>query len=164
MKSKTAVSAAAAVLIVAAVAFAASAGPPGHGFEGRGMKGKPGGLQAFLDLNLAEAQQVQMREIIGKYENERERLREGMMEARKNISTVLRSSAFNEEEARKAFRKASAIREETFVMRARMMAELKAVLTPEQQQRLKDRRTRRLERMKSRFEAWTEKPAEQGRD
>jgi len=160
MKSKNVVTAAVAVLIIGAVAFAASAGPPGRGFGGRGMKGKLGGLQAFLDLNLAEAQQVQMREIIGKYENERERLRENVMEAGKNISTVLRSATFNEEEARKAFRKASAIREEIFVMRARMMAELKAVLTPEQQQNLKDRRTRRLERMKSRLETWSEKAAE----
>jgi hypothetical protein len=45
-------------------------------------------------------------------------------------------------------------------LRAKMTAELKAVLAPEQQQNRKDRRARRLERMKSGLEARTEKPAE----
>jgi Spy/CpxP family protein refolding chaperone len=127
----------------------------GHGF-GPGLAG----LKIFLELKPSESQQVEMMNIFTKYRNEEKSLRESMVEARKNISTALDAEKFNEEQAREAFRKSSAVREELFVLRARMMSELKAVLTAEQAELLKDRKARRIERIKHRFDALLESGSE----
>ena len=90
------------------------------------------GLRNFLELKLSDSQQAEMVNIITKYQDQRESLRSSMMEARNGLQAVLEAEQFNEEQARKAFQKASALREEMFVVRGKMMGELKAVLTPEQ--------------------------------
>ena len=140
-----------AVSMVLALAFTAEARPFGPGHKGRGMRGDLGGLKMLLELKLSDTQQAQMTNIINKYQKERETLRDTTMQARKNLSAVLRAEQFNEEQARKAFREASAARENMFVSRAKMMAELKAVLTPEQLESLKERKAQRIERMRHRF-------------
>jgi protein CpxP len=157
MKSTKAWAVVAAVSMAFALAFAAEARPFGHK---RGMKSGLGGLKGFLELKLSEAQQGEMMKIINKYEPDREGLRNGMMEARRNLRAVLRAEPFNEGAARKAFREASAMREEIFVLRAKMMTELKAVLTPEQKELIKERRGQRAEKMKQRLETWLENPGQ----
>jgi len=149
MKSTKAWAVVAAISVVFALAFAAEARPFG---PKRGMK-------CFLELKLSEAQQGEMMNIINKYQPEREGLRDRMMEARRNLRAVLRAEPFNEGEARKAFREASVMREEMFILRARMMTELRAVLTPEQKELIQKRRAQRAERMKQRLETWFEKPS-----
>jgi len=101
-----------------------------------------------------------MMNIINKYQPEREGLRNRMMEARRNLRAVLRAEPFNEGGARKAFREASVMREEMFILRARMMTELRAVLTPEQKELIQERRAQRAERMKQRLETWFENPSQ----
>ena len=101
-----------------------------------------------------------MMNIINKYQPEKEGLRNRMMEARRNLRAVLRAESFNEGEARKAFREASATREEMFVLRAKVMTELTAVLTPEQKELIKERRGQRAEKMKERLETWLENPSQ----
>ena len=147
-----------AVSMVLAFAFTTDARSFGPGLKGGGMRAGLRGLRAFLELKLSDAQQVEMMNIINKYRDEREGLRDGMMEARKNLLAVLRAEPFNEEGAREAFRKASSVREEMFILRAKMISELKTILTPEQQELLKERRAQRLERFKKRFETWAENP------
>jgi Spy/CpxP family protein refolding chaperone len=124
------------------------------------MKIGAGGLKGFLELNLSEAQQGEMMNIINKYQPEKEGLRNRMMEVRRNLRAVLRAESFNEGEARKAFREASATREEMFVLRAKIMTELRAVLTPEQKELIKERRGQRAEKMKERLETWLENPSQ----
>lgn len=143
--------------MVYALALAAEARPFG---PNRGIRPDLGGLKAFLQLKLSDSQQMQMMNILNKYQTDRESLRNSIMEARKNLSAVLRAEKFNNEHARKAFREASVVREEMFVLKAKMMAELKAVLTPEQREFLKDRRTQRMGRLRHRFDTWLENKAE----
>ena len=157
MKSTKAWAVVAAVSMAFAIAFAAEARPFG---PKRGMKIGSGGLKGFLELNLSEAQQGEMMNIINKYQPENEGLRNRMMEARRNLRAVLRAESFNEGEARKAFREASATREEMFVLRAKIMTELEAVLTPEQKELIKERRGQRAEKMKERLETWLENPSQ----
>ena len=144
--------------MVYALALAAEARPfgPNRG----GIRPDLGGLKAFLQLKLSDSQQMQMMNILNKYQTDRESLRNSIMEARKNLSAVLRAEKFNNEHARKAFREASVVREEMFVLKAKMMAELKAVLTPEQREFLKDRRTQRMGRLRHRFDTWLENKAD----
>lgn len=87
-----------------------------------------------------------------KYENERESLGE----ARESLIKVLKTEQFNEDEIRNALRRAAPIREELLVMRVKMMAELKTVLTPEQLQLLEERKAQRIERLKGRIGPWLE--------
>lgn len=145
----------ASVSVVFALAFAAEARPFG---PKRGMGPGLGGLKAFLELKLSEVQQREMMNIIDKYQPEKEGLRVRMMEARKNLRGVMRAEPFNEADARKAFGEASSIREEMFVLRAKMMTEMRAVLTPEQKELLKERRAQRAEKMKHRLDTWLENP------
>jgi Spy/CpxP family protein refolding chaperone len=138
--------------MIFALAFAAEGKPFDHHLKSRAIRGDLGGLRAFLELKLSDSQQGAMMNIINKYQNERQTLRNSIMETSKNLSVVLQAEQFNEEHARKAFREASAVREELFVLNAKMRAELKAVLTPEQRAFLKERKAQRMERMRHRFD------------
>jgi Spy/CpxP family protein refolding chaperone len=149
MKSKALMTGLAAASMVLALALGVQARPFGPGFDDRGMEARAWGLKAFLELKLSDEQQAQVLNIINKYENEKERFRGSMVKARKDIAAALKEATFNEDNARKAFREASALREEMFVLRAKMMSELKAVLTPEQLQLLQERKAQRYEKMKA---------------
>ena len=86
-----------------------------------------------------------------KYDSERGSLKESLREANKNIARVLESDQPDEAEIRNALRRVAPIKEELFVMRVKMMAELKKVLTPKQLQLLERRKGHRLGREKARF-------------
>lgn len=146
-----------AVSMAFALAFAAEARPFGRK---PGIKSGLWGLKGLLELKLSAAQQEEMLNIINKYQPEREGLRNRMMESRRNLRAVMHAEPFNEGEARKAFREASATREDIFVLGAKMMSELKAVLTPEQKQFIKERREQRAEKRKERLETWLENPSQ----
>jgi Spy/CpxP family protein refolding chaperone len=157
MNSKKVLTVMAAVLMVFALAFTAEARRFGHN---QGMKGNLGGLRLLLQLKLSDAQQTEMMNILNKYQSEREALWHSMREARKGVAAVLRAEPFNEKEAREAFKKAANIKEDMFMLRAKMMTELKAVLTPEQVELLKERRAQRLERTRYSLANPFENPSE----
>jgi Spy/CpxP family protein refolding chaperone len=50
--------------------------------------------------------------------------------------------------------------EELFVLRAKMMAELRTVLNPEQIELLRERRAQRTEKMRNRLETWLQNRSE----
>ena len=52
------------------------------------------------------------------------------------------------------------MKEELFVLRAKMMAELRAVLNPEQIELLRERRAQRTEKMRNRLETWLQNRGE----
>jgi Spy/CpxP family protein refolding chaperone len=83
-----------------------------------------------------------MLKIMDKYKEERESLWERMRRARANMRNVIRLEKLDENALRKAFRESSSVREEIFVLGARMRAELKTVLTPEQLKIIKERRSK----------------------
>ena len=137
--------------IVFAGAVAVQAGHFGRHHRPYGMTG-PGfrGLKTMIQLNLSDAQKSKILSIIEKYENERMSLKRSLREARENCARALETEPFNEAEVRNALRQTAPIREELLVMRLKMMAELKTVLTPEQRQLFKNLRAQRFERLKAR--------------
>lgn len=158
MKAKQTWGMIAAVLMIFAMGFSAEARSFGPGFGSGGMGGGLGGLKALLELKLSDSQQAQMMNILTTYQDQREGLRNDMGEARKNLLRVTGLTPFNEEEARKAFEGTSRIREEMFVLKAKMRSELKAVLTPEQLELVKERKIQSLEKIRHRLDAWPENP------
>jgi Spy/CpxP family protein refolding chaperone len=150
----------AAVLMILAVAFGAQAGPFGPGHRGHGLSGTFDGLKAFLELKLTDAQQTALMNVMNKYQDQMENLRGEMKEAGSGVRALLEAPVFDEQEARKAFRAASAVREDLFVLRAKMLAEMKGLLTPEQLELFKERRAERFERLRQGLTALSEVPGE----
>jgi Spy/CpxP family protein refolding chaperone len=156
MKSK-ALTAALALTIVLAGAFAADAM---HFGRHSGFKGVMGsrilGLKTLIQLNLSDSQKSRILSIIEKYETDIESAKNNLREARHNIRAALQAGEFNENEIRNAYRQAAPIKEELLVMGAKMKAEMKTVLTPEQLQVLEERKAERIEDMRGRFDRWFE--------
>ena len=143
--------------IVFAGAVVVQAGHFGRHYRPYGMMG-PGlrGLKTMIQLNLSDAQKSEIISIIEKYENEGRSLKRSLREARENCARVLETEPFNEAEVRNALRQTAPIREELLVMRLKMMAELKTVLTAEQRRLFKNLRGKRFERLKARGGTWPE--------
>jgi Spy/CpxP family protein refolding chaperone len=145
------------IVLVGAVATIAGVFPGHH----RGTKGfRLPGLRTFIELNLSDSQKSQVLNILEKYQRERQDTVDSLLEARKHLSTVIHAEEFNEDDVRKAHRKVSSIEEEVFVSRARMMAELRAVLNPEQIDLLRERRAHRTEKIRGRLETWLQNRVE----
>jgi Spy/CpxP family protein refolding chaperone len=105
----------------------------------------PMNLKNFLELNLSEEQRT---ELLGILEDARERsreLREGSREAMKALRIAMQVETFDEMEIREAFRKSQVFREELFVLRVKMINDIRKVLTDEQRARLKKKRDMRQE-------------------
>ena len=109
------------------------------------------GLKTFIQLKLTPEQQSQILGILEKYDNQRQSIKESLREAKRNLARVLQAEQPDENEIRDALRQAAPIREKLLVMRVRMMAELKTVLTPEQLQLLEERKSHRFEGRKARI-------------
>jgi Spy/CpxP family protein refolding chaperone len=156
MKSKVLI-AGLALTIVLAGAYAVDAMHSGRrsGFTGA-MGSRILGLKTLIELNLSDSQKSQLLAIIDKYEKDMEIARNSLREARHNIRTILKAGELNEYDLRNACRQAAPIKEDLLVMGAKMKAELKTVLTPEQLQLLEERKAQRMkqyrDRLDSRFE------------
>jgi Spy/CpxP family protein refolding chaperone len=144
MKTRNALTVILAALVVLALAFSAEAKPFGPAFGNREAGGALDALQTFLALKLTNVQQEQLQGIIAKYQVQEKELRAKMLDTRRNNWMALNATQFDEATARAAFQKGSSIREDMFILRAKMMAELKSVLTPEQLNLLKERRAERF--------------------
>jgi Spy/CpxP family protein refolding chaperone len=120
-----------------------------HGFQG--MMG-PGfhGLKTLIQLDLSDSQKSEIMSILEKYDNETANLKESLRETRKNLARVLDTDQADENQIRSALRQAAPIKEELIVMRVKMLAELKKVLTPEQLQLLNRGKAHRIDRRKTR--------------
>lgn len=117
---------------------------------GRGLMG----LKTLIALDLADDQKSKIMEIIEKYQDQRQRTKNSLFDAKKTLADALHTEEFNEDAIRNAHRQISSIKEEMLVSRAKMMAEMKTVLTPEQIELLEERRSQRIEKFKNRFDNW----------
>ena len=140
------------LLILFSLSAEAVDGPFGRGgrtpLTGSGIMG----LKTFIALDLSGAQKTELLAIIEAFEAYRDTVRGSLREARENLSMALQAEIFNEYQVRGEFHRAASIREDLFIQRVKMMAELKSILTPEQRERLKERKALRIERMKDRFQ------------
>jgi Spy/CpxP family protein refolding chaperone len=134
-----------AALFVLAVVFAVTPEVKAENFCPKppipDMKGGPGrgplDLEFFLEFKLSDSQQAEMTKIMNKYQDEEKRLKNNMMESRKNLMSVMHTEPFYEAAARKAFRNTSTVEEDVFILRAKMMDELNSVLNSKQKEMLK---------------------------
>jgi Spy/CpxP family protein refolding chaperone len=110
------------------------------GFAAEASQGHGGGLYALktlLELNLSPTQQSQISSIFGKYDLKS--VRSNLWQARKDLRTSL-SQASSEDSidgiVSAYLTKVAPLQQQMLTMRAKMMYEIKAVLTPEQLQLL----------------------------
>lgn len=108
----------------------------------RGMMG----MNMLEDLNLSDAQREQVQAIITRYRDQRENSADDHHKTmRETMFSVIFDDQFDEGKIREAFRKSSADREEMVVQKAKMIAEIKTVLDPEQVELLKERKAQMME-------------------
>lgn len=135
-----------------ATAVVVEAGHFGRHHGQFGMMGPQfSGLKTLIELKLTPEQQSQILAILEKYDNQRQSLKGNLREARRNLARVLQAEQPDVDEIRNALSQAAPFKEELLVMRVKMMAELKTVLTPEQLQLLKERKSHRFEGRKARI-------------
>ena len=148
MRSRTIVIAAFVLAIVFAVSSVAMA--RGFGKSDKGYHSRQGlmGLRTVMELNLSDSQKDQALKIMEKYQNNRAEVRESLIKERDSLRTAIQADEFNEGNTREVFQKASSIREDMFIERAKMMTEMKKILTPDQIKVLNERKAERLEKMK----------------
>jgi len=160
MKTKRNLVVGLAVAVVLGGALVAAAGVfPGHHRRG-GLGVGVMGLKTLIELNLSDSQKNQVLEILDRYQQERRDTAERLLDARKDLATAAHAEEFDENDIRRAFRQASSIQEELFVLRTKMMVELKAVLNSEQIELLRDRRSQRTEKMRGSLETWIQNRGE----
>jgi Spy/CpxP family protein refolding chaperone len=123
---------------------------PGFGMHGgmhRGMHRGMMGMNMFMDLNLSDAQKEKVQAIITKYRDQREDTADELHKTmRETMFDAIFAEEFDEAKVRKAFQESSTTREEMVVQKAKMIAEIKTVLDPEQVELLKERKTQMMEK------------------
>ena len=113
----------------------------------QGMHGGMMGMNMFMDLNLSDAQKDQVQAIITKYRDQRENTADELHKTmRETMFDAMFAEEFNEEKLREAFRESSEAREEMVVQKAKMIAEIKTILDPEQVKLLKERKAQMVEK------------------
>ena len=143
MMAKRIMTLAASLLFVFAVALTAQAGMPGMG---HGMFP----FKALMDLDLTDAQKGQISEILKKYEAQQEEAQKKMEEIRNIMEPALTAQEFNEANLRLACEQAAPVIEDLVVLKARIMSEIRGVLTPEQVKILEERREKMKGKMQKR--------------
>lgn len=155
----TAVIAAAGAVAALGVAQAGGGrGPGGYGFGGPGFAmmgmGPMRGLMA--DLDLTDDQKGQLRTIVRNGWEQSATQRARLDELRRQIEASVRTNGFNEAEVRALVDSGTPVMADLVVEMVRGMSEMRAVLTPEQQQlfdaRRAEREAKRAERRARRAE------------
>ncbi|MBP1709082.1 MAG: Heavy-metal resistance [Deltaproteobacteria bacterium] len=131
--------------------FAKGGLPPfmsGHGMERFAEGGQPPCIfekrmercgKIINELDLTADQKKKADDILTKNQAERKKLMDSLREAQEKLNVVVSAKEFDEAAFRQAFQQASSIKENLAVLRAKMIPELKAVLSPEQVGYLKGR-------------------------
>ena len=113
---------------------------PGRAMHGGGFGGMGPMRGLMRDLDLTDEQRTQLRSI-AKTSWERSAARRAELESlRKQIETTVIANGFNEAEIRGLIEARSSLLADTMVDVVRAMAEMRSVLTPEQQKRFDERR------------------------
>jgi len=108
--------------------------------HGRMMCGKgPGfpGLRMVMDLDLSDTQRDEIRTIVKKYRAEGKEIREDLASARENMAAVMFADPLDEAAVRNQFQSVVPQMENLAVFGARIISEVKTVLTPDQLEAMK---------------------------
>ena len=155
----TAVIAVVAVALVGAVAFA-----QGPGFGGpRGRAGGPGGPGLpFRELNLTDAQQQQVRQLMEQFRVQNRTLIEQVGKAEDARHDAVEAIPFDEGRVRTAMQQLAEVQTELAVHQARLQNDVYNVLTPEQQQQAQKLRAERQARVRERQERLQQRLQQRG--
>jgi Spy/CpxP family protein refolding chaperone len=141
-----------AVIITAFVGIGTSfAGPQGSGYEGagkNGSRGERGFLKMIEMLALNADQEKQIAFILGTHRNEIGKTAADVMAARLGLREAISADVYSEDAVRQAAQRVSEQVVRAAVLRARIMNEVKPVLTVEQRDQLKMFAGRRAGKMK----------------
>jgi len=141
------------------VTAASQQGPRGFmGHMGQGGAGGPGGIIPGLRaLDLTETQREQVKAAMESHKAEFEAQAKAMQTARQALHAVVTADAFDEAAIRLKSADVAVVEAEGAILRAKVHAEVWALLTPEQQQKAKtlqaDREARRGQ-IRERAEQW----------
>jgi len=141
-----------ALAMILGIALVAEARGPFPGAHGRSAGQGWMNLKSLLELDLSDAQKTEIQKLISQREEEMAALKQQSFQAGKDFRKALRSEPLNESGLRLAYKALSSVREEHLVQGARLRAELKQILTPEQLELLKKQRGHRMERPGGRLE------------
>ena len=139
------------------------------GQHGEGGAHHQGGFIGKKFLNsLSKEQKTKVAEILSKYKGEMDQHRDAFATAAEKVADAVHADTFDEAQIRQAFKDASAIREEMTVLRARIMSEIRPLLTADQLKKLKEHHDLRKQKMKERrdakedmFDEWLEENMKQ---
>lgn len=136
----------------------------GHGFHGKGDGHL--GFGFLRALNLTETQQDQVRAVLAKYKETIKSQIDTLAGAHQEMAHVMHAETLDEAALRNAFKNVAGAREEMVVLRAKIIQEIRPILTTDQIDRLNEMRNRRAERFEQRsekrwdrFEDWLDEPS-----
>ncbi len=119
-----------------------------------GKEGREGGFAGrfFERLNLTDAQKEQMQQIAARHRESTKALRQQMRQARQGAGDngIFNGGTFNESAVRANAQARANAHVEMEVMRARIMSEMYAVLTPEQKTQIATERQQREQKRQER--------------
>jgi periplasmic protein CpxP/Spy len=135
-----------------AISYAQGPGGPGFG-QGRGGPRGGAGMDAGLrGLDLTEAQREQVRAIMQSHRSERQSARKALADAHRQLAEATRGTNVDEALIRERSTAVANALAADAILRARIRSEVHALLTPEQQQQLQERRATMQKRMQDRQE------------
>ena len=123
---------------------------PGPGMRGGGPGGGPFGMigPELRMLDLSDAQHQQVRAILDSHKDELKAIGDRMQTARKALQDAITADAVDETAIRTKAADVALVDADAAVLHAKMHAAVFALLTPEQQQKAKELRGTRENRMK----------------
>ena len=139
--------------LVSGGALAYAQGPSPGSSRGRGLgigPGGPGGGFAFRALDLTDAQQEQVRQLTQQNREQMRALMDRMRAAQDARRQAIEAVPFNESQVRSAMKELAEVEADLAVAQARLQADIYALLSVEQQQRLQTLRAEREARAKQR--------------
>lgn len=109
-------------------------------------------LKAFIRLNLTDQQKQEIAAILKAYQDDILTAVDAVVVARENLVETIHGTVYDESAVRKASQGVASAEEELAVLHAKVVSELKGVLTDEQLSKIEQLKSDILDRVKSRID------------
>lgn len=154
----------AAIVSGGALAYAQDSSPGGPRGRGLGIgPGGPGAGLAFRALDLTDAQREQIRQLTQQNRAQMRPLMDRMRAAQDARRQAVEAVPFNESQVRSAMKELAEVEADLAVAQARLQADIYALLSADQQQRLQTLRAEREARAKQRAQQQQQRLQQRGR-
>lgn len=151
-----------AVVLSVAMATAAFSQTVVKTHQGMGHRGGFSHMLGFYTdyLDLTDAQQAQMKDIIAKEKPSIQPLMQQLRQGHQQMSQLEQAATFDEAKVRAAASQQTQVMTELMVQKARIKSELMAVLTPDQKDKMAKFEAKRQARFQKHFQQNTTPPSE----